>query len=100
MSAGGNISMSKQFRLNFYSANLVSDKVCAVRKRMMTNSAFWSLQLVAVSLYTKDTQIVHGGVNPRNENDWALEGGPIRVLGGTPTVGLGGEALSIHSLLH
>ena len=63
MSAGGNISMSKQFRLKFYSANLVSDKVCAVRKRMMTNSAFWSRRLMAVSLYTKDTQIVHGGVN-------------------------------------
>ena len=29
----------------------------------MTNSAFWSRQLVAVSLYTKDTQTVHGGVN-------------------------------------
>ena len=63
MSAGGNISMSKHFRLNFYSANLVSDKVCVVRKTMMTNSAFWSRQLVAVSIYTKDTQIVHGGVN-------------------------------------
>ena len=39
MSAGGNMSMSKQFELDFYS------------------------EVVVVSLCTKDAQIGHGGVN-------------------------------------
>ena len=60
MSAGGIISMSKQFGVDFYS------------------------EVVVVSLCTKDAQIVHGGLQPRNENDLVLGGGPIRVLGGRP----------------
>ena len=50
MSAGGNISMSKQFGVDFYSAYLVKDKVIAVNEIMMTSSAVWSRQFVVVSL--------------------------------------------------
>ena len=49
MSAGGNISMSKQFGMDFYS------------------------EVVVVSLCTKDAQIVHGGVNRGTKMIWCLE---------------------------
>ena len=76
MSAGGNISMGKQFGVDFYS------------------------EVVVVSLCTKDAQNCPWWGQPRNENDLVLGGGPIRVLGGTPTVGFGGKGLSTHRLLH
>ena len=76
MSAGGNISVSKQFGVDFNS------------------------DVVVVSMCTKDAQIVHGGVNRGTKMIWCFGGGPIRVLGGTPTVGFGGKAFSIHRLLH
>jgi len=100
MSAGGNISMSKHFRLNFNSANLVSDRVCAVRKENDDEQCILeSAARGCFTLHKRHTDCPWRG-QPRNENDLELEEGPIRVLGGTPTVGLGGEALSIHSLLH
>ena len=49
MSAGGNISMSKQFGVDFYS------------------------EVVVVSLCTKDARIVHGGVNRGTKMIWCLE---------------------------
>ena len=49
MSSGGNISMNKQFGVDFYS------------------------ELVVVSLCTKDTRIVHGGVNRGTKMIWCLQ---------------------------
>ena len=49
MSAGGIISMSKQFGVDFYS------------------------EVVVVSLCTKDAQIVHGGFNLGTKMIWCLE---------------------------
>ena len=49
MSAGGNISMSKQFGVDFYS------------------------EVVVVSLCTKDARFVHGGVNRGTKMIWCLE---------------------------
>ena len=48
-SAGGNISMNKQFGVDFYS------------------------EVVVVSFCTKDAQIVHGGVNLGTKMSWCLE---------------------------
>ena len=49
MSAGGNISMSKQFGVDFHS------------------------EVVVVSLCTKDAQIAHSGVNRGTSMIWCLE---------------------------
>ena len=57
MSAGGRISMSKQFGVDFYS------------------------EVVVVSLFTKDAQIVHGGVNRGTNMIWCLEEDQSEFLG-------------------
>ena len=88
MSAGGNMSMSKQFRLNSCSTYWVQDKVCGKQENHDEQRILESAARGCFTLHIRHSDCPWRG-QPRNENDLVHGGGPIRVLGGTPTVGFG-----------
>merc|ERR1712136_237370 len=68
-------------------------------RTMMMNSTSGSRRLVVLSPCRKTQRCTRGG-QARHEDHLLLEGGPVRVLGGTTLEGSGEETLRIHRLPH